>query len=139
MSTQIFVNLAVKDLSKSKQFFTKLGFTFNPKFEDETGACLVIAENISAMLLTHDKFRQFTTKQIADTSNTTEVLNCLSFDNKHKVDKLVDAALAAGGHEPRPALDYGFMYGRSFEDLDGHIWEIVWMDPKGMPEKDNKK
>jgi uncharacterized protein len=129
MATKIFVNLAVKDLDRSKAFFDRLGFTFNPQFTDQTAACMVIADDIYAMLLTHPKFKEFTTKDIADAHKTTEVLTCLSVDSKDKVDGFVDKAVAAGGTEARVLMDYGFMYGRSFNDLDGHIWEIIWMDP----------
>jgi uncharacterized protein len=127
MSTKIFVNLAVKDLDRSKALFDRLGFTFNPQFTDETAACMVIAEDICAMLVTHPKFKEFTKKDIVDAHNATEVLTCLSFDSKDEVNKIVDTA--AGGTEAREPMDYGFMYGRSFNDLDGHIWEIIWMDP----------
>jgi predicted lactoylglutathione lyase len=121
MPTKIFVNLAVKDLEKSKAFFKQLGFTFNQQFTDETAACMVIADDIYAMLLTHPKFKEFTKKDIADAHKTTEVLTCLSFDSKEKVNDVVDGAIAAGGTEAREPQDYGFMYGRSFNDLDGHI------------------
>jgi predicted lactoylglutathione lyase len=129
MTTKIFVNLAVKDLDRSKAFFEQLGFTLNPQFTDETAACMVIADDIYAMLLTHPKFKEFTKKDIADAHKTTEVLTCLSFDSKDKVSEVVDKAVAAGGTEAREPQDYGFMFGRSFNDLDGHIWEIIWMDP----------
>jgi len=129
MPTNIFVNLPVKDLARSKAFFEKLGFRFNPQFTDETAACMVISDTIYSMLLTHEKFRQFTPKPIVDASKATEVLTCLSRDSRADVDTLVDAALAAGGTETRDAMDHGFMYGRSFGDPDGHIWEIIWMDP----------
>jgi uncharacterized protein len=129
MSTKIFVNLAVKDLDRSKAFFKQLGFTFNPQFTDEAAACMVITDDIYAMLLTYPKFKEFTKKDIADAHKTTEVLTCLSFDSKDEVNELVDKAVAAGGTEAREPQDYGFMYGRSFNDPDGHIWEIIWMDP----------
>jgi predicted lactoylglutathione lyase len=129
MPTNIFVNLPVKDLGQSMGFFEKLGFRFNPQFTDETAACMVISETIYAMLLTHAKFKDFTRKAIVDATKSTEVLTCLSRDSRGEVDKLVEAALAAGGTETRDPMDYGFMYGRSFDDLDGHIWEIIWMDP----------
>ncbi len=129
MSTKIFVNLPVKDLNKSVSFFTSLGFLFNQQFTDDTAACMIIAEDIYAMLLTHEKFREFTTKPIADAHKTTEVLTCLSFEMKENVDILVDTALEYGATETLPAKDLGFMYNRSFNDLDGHIWEIIWMDP----------
>ena len=129
MTTKIFVNLPVKDLQRSMAFFEKLGFKFNPQFTDETAACMVITDDIYAMLLTHPKFKEFTKKEIADAHKMTEVLTCLAVDSNHKVDELVDKAIAAGGTEARDPQDYGFMYGRSFNDLDGHIWEVVWMDP----------
>jgi uncharacterized protein len=132
MATKIFVNLPVKDLPKSMSFFKALGFSFNPQFTDDTAACMVISEGIYAMLLTHKKFAEFTNKEIADATKTTEVLTCLSRDSRAEVDTLVGAALAAGGTEPREPTDHGFMYGRSFEDPDGHIWEIVWMDPSAI-------
>jgi predicted lactoylglutathione lyase len=132
MATQIFVNLAVKDLKRSMEFFRRLGFTFNSQFTDETAACMVIAGDIYAMLLTHPKFREFTRKEIADATRTTEVLTCLSVDNRAKVDEMVEAAIDGGATEAREAMDYGFMYGRSFNDLDGHIWEIIYMDPSSI-------
>jgi len=128
MNRKIFVNLPVKDLDKSKAFFAKLGFTFNPQFTDDTAACMVISEDIFSMLLTHDKFRQFTDREIAG-PKMIEVMTALSADSRDEVNKLTDAAVAAGATEKRPAQDYGFMFMRSFEDLDGHVWEIVWMDP----------
>ncbi len=129
MSTKIFVNLPIKDLDKSKEFFTKLGYTFNPQFTDDKAACLVISEDIYAMLVTKKFFKTFTPKVIGDATKTTEVLVALSADNREQVDQIVDKALAAGGKINREPTDYGWMYGRSFQDLDGHIWEIIWMDP----------
>jgi predicted lactoylglutathione lyase len=129
MATKIFVNLPVKDLPRSMAFFAALGFTFNKQFTDDTAACMVISDDIYAMLLTHAKFREFTRKEIADATKVTEVLTCLSADSKAAVDRLADAALAAGGTEAREPMDYGVMYGRSFQDPDGHIWEVIWMDP----------
>jgi uncharacterized protein len=129
MTTKIFVNLPVKNLDRSIEFFTGLGFALNPQFTDETAACMVISDDIHAMLLTETKFKEFTPKEIADATRTTEVLTCLSADSKADVDRIVDTALAAGATEAREPMDYGFMFGRSFNDLDGHIWEIVWMDP----------
>ena len=128
MSHKIFVNLPVKDLEKSKAFFTKMGFTFNQQFTDDTAACMVITDDIYSMLLTHDKFRQFTDREIAG-PKVLEVMTALSADNRDEVNRLVDAAVSVGGREKRPAQDYGFMFMRSFEDLDGHVWEIFWMDP----------
>ena len=133
MATKIFVNLPVKDLEKSKDFFTKIGFTINPQFSDETAACVVISEDIYAMILTHEKFKQFTPKQIADSNQTSEVITALTFESKEKVDEVFNKALQAGGSEARPAQDHGFMYSRSFNDPDGHIWEPFWMDMSAVP------
>ncbi|WP_242929258.1 VOC family protein [Pontibacter vulgaris] len=134
MINQIFVNLPVQDLNKSKEFFTKLGFSINEQFTDETAACVVISETIYAMLLTHDKFKMFTPKGISDATKSTEVLTALSVNSKEEVDKIMEAALAAGGTEARPAEDLGFMYGRAFNDPDGHIWEVFCMDMSQMPQ-----
>jgi uncharacterized protein len=132
MATKIFVNLPVKDLKKSIEFFTKLGYTFNQQFTDDTATCMIISEDIYAMLLTHEKFQSFTKKQIADATKTTEVLICLSADSKEQVNELVDKAVKAGGTEPKAPQDHGFMFYRSFDDLDGHTWEIMWMDPTAI-------
>lgn len=132
MATKIFVNLPVKDLNKSISFFKNLGFSFNPQFTDETAACMVISEDIYAMLLTHPKFREFTRKEISDSSKNTEVIVALSAESKEKVSETVDNAIKAGGIEPIEAKDYGFMYQRSFQDLDGHLWEVLWMDPSAI-------
>ena len=132
MATKIFVNLPVKDLNQSIDFFTKIGFTINPQFTDETAACVVITEDIYAMILTHAKFKEFTTKEIADATKTTEVLTCLSFESKERVNEIVDTALQAGATETKDPMDYGFMFSRSFNDLDGHIWEVIWMDPAAV-------
>ena len=129
MATSIFLNLPVKDLDKSMAFFRALGWDFNKQFTDETAASLVISDTIYAMLLTHRKFSEFTDKKIADTSKTAQVLIALSQDSKEAVHRLVDAAVKAGAKEPRPMQDYGFMINRTFEDLDGHIWEILYMEP----------
>jgi hypothetical protein len=127
---QIFVNLPVKNLDKAKAFFAALGYTFNPKFTDANAACMVIHEDsIYAMLLVEDFFKTFTTKSITDTSKSTEVLLCLSCESRAEVDELVAKAKAAGGTTPREPQDYGFMYGHGFQDLDGHLWEVMYMDP----------
>jgi len=127
---QIFVNLPVKNLEKSKAFFTALGYGFNAQFTDANAACLVIEEgSIHAMLLVEDFFKTFTDKSIADTRHSTEVLLCLSCESRAEVDELVAKAVAAGGTTPRPPQDYGFMYGHGFEDIDGHLWELTYMDP----------
>jgi predicted lactoylglutathione lyase len=125
----IFVNLPVKDLDASMRFFGALGFTFNPNFTDETAACMVIEENIFAMLLTEEKFRGFINGEISDATKATEVLTCLSCDSRGQVDDTLAKALAAGGKAWKPVSDYGFMYAASFQDPDGHVWELVWMDP----------
>ncbi|MDB5530784.1 MAG: glyoxalase-like domain protein [Devosia sp.] len=129
MATNIFVNLPVRNLDASKAFFGALGFTFNAQFTDETAAAMVIDENIFSMLLTHEKFAQFTSKTIADAHTSSEVLIALSRDSKEAVIALFDKAIAAGATEARPGDDYRFMMSRAFSDLDGHIWEIMWMDP----------
>jgi predicted lactoylglutathione lyase len=129
MTMKIFVNLPVQDLDKSMAFFTQLGFAFNPQFTDKTAACMVISEDIHAMLLTHAKFKEFATKPIADAHKTTEVMTALAVESKARVDEIATKAVKAGGREPRPMQDHGFMMLRAFEDLDGHVWEIFWMDP----------
>lgn len=132
MSKLIFVNLPVADLDAAKAFYAAIGFTNNPQFTDETAACMVLSDVIHVMLLTHDKFTQFTPKRIADAHATSEVLICISEDSREGVDAITDKALAAGGKEARERQDYGFMYSRSFEDPDGHIWEPMWMDMAGF-------
>jgi predicted lactoylglutathione lyase len=132
MATKIFVNVPVRDLEKSKAFFTALGFTINPQFTDETASCVVISEDIYAMILTHEKFKQFTPKEISDASRTSEVLIALSFDSKEQVNELVDIALKNGATVASEPQDHGFMFTRSFSDPDGHIWEFFWMDPANI-------
>jgi len=132
MSRKIFVNLPVADLKKSIGFFESLGFSFNPQFTDETAACMVISDDIYAMLLTHTKFKEFTPKAICDAKTTSEVLVCLSCESRAEVDDLTRRALASGGKTLREATDYGFMYFQSLQDLDGHIWELMWMDPQNV-------
>ena len=132
MATKIFVNLPVKDLRRSVQFFKGMGYSFNAQFSDEAAACMVISSDIFAMLLTEAKFREFTRKPVADATRATEVLTCLSVESRAQVDQLVDRALAQGGTEARDPEDHGYMYGRSFNDLDGHIWEVIYMDQKAM-------
>jgi uncharacterized protein len=128
MSIKIFVNLPVNDLNKSMAFFKALGWTFNPQFTDETAASLVISEHIYAMLLTHKKFGEFTSKKIAD-NTTAEALIAIAVDSTAEVNRIADAAIKAGATEAKPPQDYGFMQLRSFLDLDGHHWEILFMDP----------
>ena len=139
MGIKIFVNLPVKDLNKSKEFFAKLGFTFNPQFTDQNAACMVISEDNYAMLLVEPFFKTFTKKEIVDAKKSTEVLVALSVESKEKVDEMLSKALASGAKEAREPQDHGFMYGRSLEDLDGHIWEIFYMDESKIPEEMKKR
>lgn len=129
MATKIFVNLPVKNLNESVAFFTQLGFTFNPQFTDETATCMIVAEDIFVMLLTEAKFKTFTPKQICDAAKYTEVLVCLTSESRKKVDEMVSKAVAAGGTTYNEPQDHGFMYGHGFQDLDGHIWELIFMEP----------
>ena len=129
MAKLIFVNLPVTDLPRATAFYEAIGAEKNPQFSDDTASCMVVSETIHVMLLTHDKFRQFTPKKIADARTTSEVLICVSADSRDAVDDMVGKATGAGGTaDPSPKQEYGFMYGRSFEDPDGHIWEVMWMD-----------
>ncbi|GGW19921.1 glyoxalase [Streptomyces capoamus] len=128
----IFVNLPVNDLEAAKEFFTALGYSINPQFSNDDAASVVISETIVAMLLTKPFYATFTKKEIADATTTSEVLICLSAESREKVDELLDRAIAAGGTETGPTQDHGFMYGRAFDDLDGHTWEIMWMDPAAV-------
>lgn len=129
-SRMLFVNLAVRDLKKSMEFFAKLGFEFNPKFTDEKAACMIISEQAFVMLLSEPFFKTFTRREPCDTSRQTEGLFCLSCSSRAEVDELVKKAIAAGGKHAMDSQDHGFMYGWSFYDLDGHHWEVMWMDPK---------
>jgi hypothetical protein len=131
----IFVNLPVTDLDKSKTFYEAIGAANNPAFTDETAACMVVEEgSIHVMLLTHAKWATFTSKKIPDAHTTAQVLLCVSADSRDAVDGQVDKAVKAGGKaDPTPTQDFGFMYGRSYEDPDGHIWEVMWMDPTAIP------
>jgi predicted lactoylglutathione lyase len=129
MAKLIFVNLPVADLRRSTAFYEALGTTKNPQFSDDTATCIVVSETIHVMLLTHDKYRQFTSKPIADAHSASQVLICISADSRDEVDSLIGRAGDSGGvADPSPKMDYGFMYGRSFEDPDGHHWEVMWMD-----------
>ena len=129
MPKMIFVNLPVADLARATAFYEAVGARKDERFCDATASCMVFSETIHAMLLTHDKFRQFTPKRIADAHQTSEVLLCISAESRDAVDVTVEKAGPAGGVvDPSPRQDYGFMYGRSFEDPDGHIWEVMWMD-----------
>jgi predicted lactoylglutathione lyase len=129
MAKMIFVNLPVSDLKRANAFYQAIGAVKNEQFSDDTASCMVFSDTIHAMLLTHDKYRQFTSKKIVDARTSSEVLICLSADSRTEVDALIGKAKAAGGTlDPTPQQDFGFMYGRSFEDPDGHIWEVMWMD-----------
>jgi predicted lactoylglutathione lyase len=132
MAQQIYVNLPVKDLKRAEAFFASLGFSFNAQFTDEKAACMVVGENIYVMLLVESFFQGFTKKPVVDATRGTEVLVCLSRDSRAAVDELVAKALAAGGKAPMPAVDHGFMYAHGFEDLDGHQWELAYMDATAM-------
>jgi predicted lactoylglutathione lyase len=133
MASMIFVNLPVRDLKAAMAYYKALGFDHNPQFTDETAACIVISDTIFVMLLTHDKFREFTNTPIPDARTEIGALYALSRDSREAVDQIADAALKAGGREQRAATDYGFMYGRAIADLDGHVWEYTWMDLSQMP------
>ncbi|MFJ7335988.1 VOC family protein [Streptomyces sp. NPDC101110] len=128
----IFVNLCTGDLGASKKFFTDLGFTLNEQFSDDTTASVVISETIVVMVHTPEKYSQFTKKEIADSTRTSEVLLALSAESREKVDELVEKAVAAGGSVSGETQDHGFMYGRAFDDVDGHTFEVVWMDPAAV-------
>ena len=127
MARKMFVNLPVKDLKKSIGFFTKLGFTLNPQFTDETATCMIVSEDIFVVLLTHDKFKSFTPKAICDATKSTEVLVCQSCESRENVDDMVRKAVDAGGTTYNQPQGHGFMYGHGFQDLDGHIWELIYM------------
>ena len=130
MSKKIFVNLPITQLARSIAFYEALGAALNPKFSDETGACMVLSESIHVMVLTHEKYRNFTARPIADAYSTSSALIALSFDSRDEVNAIIDRAVSAGGQaDPNPQQDHGFMFGRSIQDPDGHVWEIFWMDP----------
>lgn len=131
--TQIYINLPVKSLNQSITFFTKLGFTFEPKFTDENATCMIVGENIFVMLLVEHFFKTFTPKPLSDAKASTEVILALSYESREKVDELVAEAVKAGGKTPTPPNDLGFMYQHGFEDLDGHLWEVFYMDEATMP------
>ena len=139
MATQIFVNLPVRDLPRSVAFFTSLGYAFDPAFTDENAACMVVGPNIFVMLLIEGFFKTFTTKQLCDATRSTEVLVCLSCESRAQLRDLVSRAVAAGATLPNDAKDHGFMYQHGFQDLDGHLWELVYMEPgrsaKGRPRR----
>ena len=134
MKSQIFINLPVKDLERSLNFYTKMGFTNNPQFSDDSGKCMVFSDEIFVMLLTHEKFKSFITRPITDVSKTTSALFSISVESLDRVNEISDNALSGGGKEPVEAKDYGFMQQRTIEDPDGHIWEIFYMDMSKFPQ-----
>lgn len=134
MATQIFVNLPVKDLNRSVEFFTKLGYTFNAQFTDEKATCMIISENIMVMLLVESYFKSFIQKEITDATKSNESIIALSAGSREEVDALVAKAMAAGAGKHNDVQDHGFMYGHGFEDLDGHLWEVFWMNPDYVQE-----
>jgi predicted lactoylglutathione lyase len=132
LTTKIFVNLPVKDLNKTIEFFTKLGFKFNPQFTDVNATCMIVGDDIFVMLLVEKFFKTFTKNEICDASKNTEVIVALSIESREKVDQVINKAIEAGGRESREPQDDGWMYGRSFEDIDGHLWEIIYMDESAV-------
>jgi uncharacterized protein len=140
MVKQIFVNLPIKDIAKSTGFFTNLGFKLNLEFSDENALCVIIGKNIYAMLLVEKFFKTFTeNKEISDAKSSTEVLIAMDASSREEVDYLIEKVVESGGREFRKVSDHGWMYGRAFEDLDGHIWEVLFMDESKMPEEMKKK
>jgi uncharacterized protein len=131
-SRKIFVNLAVKDLQRTVAFFTELGFEFDPRFTDEQATCMIVSEDAYVMLLVDERFKDFTRKPTADSTTETEVIVALSAESREEVDELADKALRAGGSPANDPMEMGFMYGRSFHDPDGHLWELIWMDPAAL-------
>ena len=132
MTNQIFVNLPVENLSITVEFFKKLGFSFNPQFTDENATCMIISDNIFVMLLVEKFFKTFTNKEICDTTKDTEMIIALSAESRQKVDEMIRSVVEAGGKEYREPQDHGWMYGRSFEDINGHLWEIIYMDEEAL-------
>jgi predicted lactoylglutathione lyase len=136
MTTKIFVNLPVKDLNRAVEFFTKLGFKFNPQFTDKNATCMIISEDIFVMLLVEEFFKTFTKKEICNTSKNIEAIIALSAESRENVDEMINKAIEAGGIEPRKPQDHGWMYDRAFEDIDGHLWEITYMDESSLKSND---
>ena len=133
-SRKIFVNLAVENLGKAVDFFTQLGFTFDPRFTDETATCMIVSDEAFVMLITKDRFKDFTKKELCDATTHTEAIVALSADSREQVDEFVHKALAMGGQPANDPMDMGVMYGWSFQDPDGHLWEVIWMDPSALQE-----
>jgi uncharacterized protein len=136
-SRKMFVNVAVKDLDRSVEFFKELGFTFDPRFTDEQATCMVVSDEAFVMLLVENRFKDFTKKELADPTTQTEAILAVSAESREGVDELADKALAAGGTPANDPLDMGFMFGRSFHDPDGHLWEVIWMDPSQIAESES--
>jgi len=136
MTTKIFVNLPVKDLNRAVEFFTKLGFKFNPQFTDKNATCMIISEDIFVMLLVEEFFKTFTKKEICNTSKNIEAIIALSAESRENVDEMINKAIEAGGIEPRKPRDHGWMYDRAFEDIDGHLWEITYMTKSSLKSND---
>ncbi|WP_332855101.1 VOC family protein [Duganella sp. S19_KUP01_CR8] len=128
MATNIFVNLPVRDLAASVRFFTHLGYSFNQQYTDDSATCMIVAENIFVMLLVEERFKGFTPKPICDARTSTEVLVCLQVESREQVTSMVNKAIEAGGSAYKEPQDHGFMYGHGYQDLDGHLWEIIYMD-----------
>lgn len=135
MARKIYVNVPVKDLTRSIDFYTKVGFSFNQQFSNENATSIIVSDDILVMLLREDFFKNFTNKPIANAKDSTEVLISISAESREEVDEMVGLAIAAGGASPVPTQDHGWMYGRSFEDPDGHIWEVSYLDMSAIPEK----
>lgn len=135
MTTQIYVNLPVKNLDKSVEFFTALGYRFNPQFTDENATCMIVSDGIYVMLLVESFFKTYTPNPISDARKSTEVLLCLSCESRDKVDEMVRKAVAAGATTPNTPQDHGFMYQHGYQDLDGHLWELMYMDVSAMPKR----
>ena len=133
MATHIYLDLPVKNLKQSMDFFAKLGYEFNPQFTDETATCMIVEENIFVMLLSEAKFKSFTPKEVVDARKSTEVLLCLSMESRQAVESMVKKAVAAGGSLYSQPQDHGFMYAHGYQDIDGHIWELVYTDMKAAP------
>ena len=136
MTTKIFVNLPVKDLNRAVEFFTKLGFKFNPQFTDKNATCMIISEDIFVMLLVEEFFKTFTKKEICNTSKNIEAIIALSAESRENVDEMINKAIEAGGIEPRKPQDHGWMYDCAFEDIDGHLWEITYMNESSLKSND---
>jgi uncharacterized protein len=136
MTTKIFLNLPVKDLNRTVEFFNKLGFKFNPQFTDKNATCMIISEDIFVMLLVEEFFKTFTKKEICNTSKNIEAIIALSAESRENVDEMINKAIEAGGIEPRKPQDHGWMYDRAFEDIDGHLWEITYMNESSLKSND---